>query len=161
MRSNVDLLRDEEILFEDERAVLTTRRLIGNFRSEEDGGFDDFELGDVGPPNKFNGGRQSKRALGLRLFPAGIAVVAAGAFIQSTIGIDQRVEAVVFVVGAISATVGLYILLNSMFRSAPNTTIIFPVIGGEDIIASFPDWDNPQADILIRQFARAKRGMGR
>ena len=161
MRTNIRFQPDEEVIFEDEKAVLTNRRLIGNFASERGGDFDASELRDIGPPNKFNGGYQGKRPLGLRLLLGGVAVVVVSSVAQDRIGIPQTVEAVLFLVGALSATVGMYLVLNSLFRNPPNTTVIFPVLEGEDIIASYPEWDNPEAEQLVRHFARTKRGIGR
>ncbi len=161
MQPRFELLQDEEIVLEDEQAVITNRRLIGNFGTAKDREFDVYELMEVGAPNKFNGGQYGKRALGVRLLVGGAAVVIAGAILQPIIQPDQRIEAFVFVVGAIGAMVGLYMLLNDMFRPPPNTTVIFPVLDGQDIIASYPDWDNSQAEELVRSFARIKRGMRR
>ena len=161
MQTRVNLLRSEEIRFEDEFVVLTDKRLIGNFAAGSDGDFDASELRDIGPPDKFNGGYQSRRTIGLQLLLGGAAIVIVSSAARSVIGVHQMAEAVLFLVGALSATVGLYLVLNSLFRNAPNTTVIFPVIDGEDIVASYPDWDSPKADELIRQFARTKRGIGR
>ena len=169
MQSQIQLLPDEEILFENERAVLTNRRLIGNFGSSSAGGFDDADLREIGPPNKFNGGYQSKKDIALMLLVVGVAVVAVSMLLRSVFGIDgspealtfQRLEALTFLIGALAFVVGIYLLLNSLFRHSPNTTIIFPVLEGEDIIASFPEWDNADAEELSRRFARAKRGIGR
>ncbi len=161
MHPRIDLIDDEEIHFEDRQIVLTDKRLIGNFGSSKEGEFSTAELNDIGPPNKFNGGRRSKRQLGTMLAVGGGGLVIIDTLIQATIGIPVRLEAVVFIVGALGLTVGLYLLLNSLFRNKPNTTVIFPVIKGEDIAASYPEWDNPEAERLVRQFARAKRGIGR
>ncbi len=161
MQPNIELLQNEEIGFQDERIALTNRRLIGNFGRAGAGAHDEVALGDVGPPNKFNGGQHGRRELGLRLLLVGVGIVALGVLVQVLYGINQRLEAAVFLVGSLSATVGLYLFLNSLFRRAPNTTIIFPVLEGEDIVATYPGWDNPDAEELVRQFARAKRGIGR
>ena len=65
------------------------------------------------------------------------------------------------VVGSVGSMVGLYMLLNDLFRPKPNTTVIFPIFDGKDIISSYPDWDNPEAEELVRNFARVKRGTRR
>ena len=161
MQPRCELLQDEEIVLEDEQAIITNRRLIGNFGDAEEGEFDAYELVEVGAPNKFNGGQYGKRAIGVRLLIGGAAVVIAGAILQPMIQPDQRIEALVFVVGAVGSMVGLYMLLNDLFRPPPNTTVIFPVFDGKDIIVSYPDWDNPQAEEMVRSFARVKRGMRR
>lgn len=157
-----ELLQDEEIVLEDEQAVITNKRLIGNFGDASEGEFDAYELAEVGAPNKFNGGQYGKRAIGVRLLIGGAAVVAAGAVFRSIIiQIGYLAEPIVFVVGSVGSMVGLYMLLNDLFRPPPNTTVIFPVFDGKDVIVSYPDWDNPQAEEMVRSFARVKRGMRR
>ena len=152
----------EDALFADDRIAVTARRLIGNVGSAKEGAFDEAELGEVGAPNRFNGGYQSRRPLALRLLSGGLAVVVAGAFFKDALrAVHYTIEPLVFLIGALSATVGVYLLLNSLFRNRPNTTIIFPVLAGDEIIASYPEWDNPRADELTRHFARAKRSLSR
>ncbi len=157
MRTEIDLLDDEEILFEDEQIVVTTQRLIGNFETAEEGDFDEAALREVAAPKKFNGGYHSRRSIALRLLAAGIAAVLVGAWADTTLNFPDLIDGLIFVAGAVAAMVGLYMLVNSLFRRSPNTTVIFDVFGGPHVIASYPEWDNPQADELVRQFARAKR----
>lgn len=183
-----ELLRGEEIVLEQDRIVLTNMRLIGNFDSAGEEGPDAPELREVGAPNKFNGGRVSRRQLAYALMFGGLAILALQVLLFSRftefIGVEQqitivevdgereiisnaaydwwsRIDAVIFLLGSASAMVGLYLLLNGLFRPSPNTTVIFPVLEGRDIIASYPEWDNPQAEELVRAFARTKRGIGR
>ena len=158
----IELLDDEEIRFQDEQVVVTNRRIIGVAVADGVGRYDGLSLGDVGPPNKFNGGRHSRRALGVRLLAVGVAIIIPQIMFTDAIrAIAWWLDAALFLVGSLAAVVGLYLFLNSLFRPAPNTTVIFPVIQGDDIIASYPDWDNPEAEELVRAFARAKRGVSR
>ena len=161
MQPRVELIEDEEIVFEDEQTIITNRRLIGNFGMSKDEEFNAYDLAEVGTPNKFNGGQYGKRAIALRLLIGGAAVVIAGAILQPILQPDDRIEALVFVLGAVGSMVGLYMLLNDLFRPKPNTTVIFPIFDGKDIISSYPDWDNPEAEELVRNFARVKRGTRR
>ena len=155
-------VESEDVLFADDRIAVTARRLIGNFGAAKEGAFDEAELGSVGAPNRFNGGYHSRRPLAVRLLGGGLAVVVAGAFFTDALrAVHFALEPLVFLIGALAATVGLYLLLNSLFRHRPNTTIIFPLLEGGEIIASYPDWDNPRADELTRHFARAKRSLSR
>jgi len=161
MQPRVELVEDEEIVFEDEQTIITNRRLIGNFGMSKDEEFNAYDLAEVGTPNKFNGGQYGKRTIALRLLIGGAAVVIAGAILQPILQPDDRIEALVFVLGAVGSMVGLYMLLNDLFRPKPNTTVIFPIFDGKDIISSYPDWDNPEAEELVRNFARIKRGTRR
>ncbi|MCY4652273.1 MAG: hypothetical protein OXC95_03825 [Dehalococcoidia bacterium] len=162
MQPSYELLQDEEIVLEDEQAVITNKRLIGNFGDADEGEFDAYELAAVGAPNKFNGGQYGRRAIGVRLLIGGAAIVAVSAVFRSIMfRVGFVAEPIIFVVGAVGSMVGLYMLLNDLFRPPPNTTVIFPVFDGKDIIVSYPDWDNPQAEEMVRSFARVKRGMRR
>ena len=152
----------EDVLFADDRIAVTSRRLIGNFGAAKEGAFDESELGSVGAPNKFNGGYQSRRPLAYRLLAGGVVGVAASAvFRDALMAVWTGLEPLAFLLGALAFTAGVYLLINSLFRNRPNTTVIFPVLEGDEIIASYPDWDNPQAEELTRNFARAKRGITR
>ena len=161
MQRQIELLSDEEVRFQDDQIIVTNRRLIGNLDSSPIGKYSGINLTEVGPPNKFNGGRHGRKGLGLRLMIGGLVVIGAEVFIQMQFGLNQQVEAALFLAGSLAAVIGLYLVLNSLFRPAPNTTIIFPVLEGDDIIVSYPEWDNPDAEELVRRFARAKRGIGR
>ena len=161
MQRQIELLEDEEVRFQDDQIIVTNRRLIGNLDESPVGKFSGLSLSEVGPPNKFNGGRHGRKALGLQLLLGGLAVIGIEVFLQILFGLNQQIEAVLFLVGSLAAVIGLYLFLNSLFRPAPNTTVIFPVLEGDDIIASYPEWDNPDAEELVRRFARAKRGIGR
>jgi hypothetical protein len=157
MQTSIELLDNEEILFDDEQIVVTTQRLIGNFETADEGDFDEAGLRDVAAPKKFNGGYHSRRSIALRLLAAGIAAVLVGAWAESNLDLADIIDALIFVAGTVAAMVGLYMMVNSLFRRSPNTTVIFQVFGGPHVIASYPEWDNPQAEELVRQFARAKR----
>lgn len=161
MQRQIELLEDEEIRFQDDQIIVTNRRIIGNLDGSPVGKFSGKSLSEVGPPNKFNGGRHGRKALGLRLMLGGLAVIGIEVYVQIQFGLNSQVEAALFLVGSLAAVIGLYLVLNSLFRPAPNTTVIFPVLEGDDIIASYPEWDNEDAEELVRRFARAKRGIGR
>ena len=161
MQPQIELLSDEEIRFQDDQVIVTSRRLIGNLDSSPVGKYTGINLSEVGPPNKFNGGRYGRQGLGLRLMFGGLAIIVVEVLIQMQFDLNQQIEAGLFLAGSLAAVIGLYLVLNSLFRPAPNTTIIFPVLQGDDIIVSYPEWDNPEAEELVRRFARAKRGIGR
>ena len=162
MPTDIQLLDDEEIRFQDDQIVVTNRRLISGAGADELGRYDGISIGEVGPPNKFNGGQYGRRRLGIQLIAVGVAIIIPQIMLTETIrSIAGWLDAALFLAGSLAAVVGLYLLLNSLFRPPPNTTIIFPVLQGDDIIVSYPDWDNPDAEDLIRAFARAKRGIGR
>ena len=77
MQPQIELLSDEEIRFQDDQVIVTSRRLIGNLDSSPVGKYTGINLSEVGPPNKFNGGRYGRKGLGLRLMFGGLAIIVA------------------------------------------------------------------------------------
>ena len=64
MQRQIELLEDEEIRFQDDQVIVTNRRIIGNLDDSPVGKFSGLSLSEVGPPNKFNGGRHGRKGLG-------------------------------------------------------------------------------------------------
>jgi hypothetical protein len=148
---------DEQVMFERPHVVITDRRLFvlnGRIRPSED---IDMPLREVGTPKKVNGGQKNRRTEGAKLFGAGAVFLGLEIFIELNGNLDQRLEAVLFVVGALAAVIGLYFFLASLMQTKPNTMVLFPVAEGREVIVRFPDWDSPDADELTIQFGRAKR----
>lgn len=156
---NVDLAREEEILFESERAVLTNLRLLANLeRKRVNQITDDVLLSDIANFKKSNVGQES------RIKP-GLVAMATGAFflllssIANALSIGSFIEAATFAAGALAVVVGLYFVANTFLGIKPNTTLQFSVVGSRDIVVYFPGKDNPLADEMTRLFIRAKRGI--
>ena len=101
MQGQIELLSGEEIRFQDDQIIVTNRRLIGNLDSSQVGKYSGINLSEVGPPNKFNGGRHGRKGLGLRLMIGGLAVIGAEVYIQMQFGLNQQVEAALFLAGAL------------------------------------------------------------
>ena len=152
------LFPNEQIMHEGPGTVVTNQRLIANFGRSGDGSFDESALSELATPKKFNLGKKSHRVTGIRLMIAGAIVLAIEVFLENTDAIGDKLAALLFLVGGVGASVGLYLIIGGMYQKEPNTTVVFTKSDGEEIIVRFTDWDNPHADELTRQFARAKRG---
>lgn len=149
---------DEEIMYEGPTAVLTSHRLMANFGRKGDGSFEEAPLTDIGVPKKYNGGKDSQRYSGTRLLGIGAVVLVVEFLIESAFELNDKIAALLFLVGTLVVTAGMYLIIGGMFQVKPNTTLVFPKLGGGQIVVPFVDWDNPDAEELTRQFARAKRG---
>ena len=156
---NFRLDNEEKVMFERPHVVVTNRRLLavnGRPKTKTDAL---VPLRDVGSPKKLNGGQQNRLGLGVKMFVGGSAVVILEALAEQVADISQNIGPALFAVGALTAVVGLYFLVASLLQVKPNTMMVFPVSDGDEIVVRFPEWDNPEAEELTRQFARAKRAI--
>ena len=156
---NFDLHNEEQVMFERPHVVVTNRRLLvvkGMVKTKADA---EVSLSDVGIPKKLNGGQKDRLADGAKLFVGGSAVIFLEVVMEQFADINDSIETVFFVLGALAAVVGVYFLLGSFLGVKPNTLMVFPMADGEEIVVRFPEWDNPEADELNRQFSRAKRAI--
>ena len=152
----LDLEKDEEIVFEKGPAILTNRRLLVARRNAQPGsGFHEALLRDIATCEKISGGRESQMQPGMKTLGAGVAVGAIEFIIPR---LSTLVASLFFLAGTIGVLIGLYLILGTVTRERPHTTVLFQVLEGNDIAVSFPQRDNPDADDLIRAFNRAKRG---
>ncbi len=154
-----DLLPDEQVMYEGPGVAVTSHRLMANFGRPDEGSFDESPLSDVASPKKYNVGKQSRRDIGIRLLIAGAIVLAFEVTLENAVAVNDKLAALLFLVGAVGASVGLYMIIGGMYQIRPNTTMVFPKSDGGEIVVRFTDWDSPHADELTRQFARAKRGL--
>ena len=151
----IDLLANEEIIFESGSAVLTNQRLLVN--SEDAAGdetSDEAFLRDIVSFQKVTGGQESRAKPGAQVLAVGAVLLAAEAVLPA---LPERLGAVVFLLGGVAVVIGVYLLLSSAFRVRPRTTVLFLVRGTREMAVVFPGRDNPEADELTRLFARARR----
>ena len=154
----MQLQRDEEVVFESERAVLTNRRLLANLdKKRKEDVTDDVSLGNVATFKKTNSGRESRMSPGLKLLGGGLFAV----FVQvvAMAALPSVVEMVLFLAGAIGIVMGLYLVMDSVLRVKPYTAVVFTIIGSRDVPVYFPGKDNPDADELARLYVRTKRNL--
>ncbi len=162
--ANVEFLPGEQIVFEGGSGILTNRRLLARVKAKTSDGPDRLvDLSDIVKHEKRNGGEESRMVQGLKLLAGGAAITAAGAlgsgFLRELGGIFETVELLLFVVGMVGLLLGLYLVLKSLIRVPPNTTVFFRLTNGDDVPVTFPERDNRQADELIRLYLRAKSGL--
>ncbi|MDP6403350.1 MAG: hypothetical protein QF467_07375 [SAR202 cluster bacterium] len=152
---NLDLLKDEEIVLEIGPAVLTNQRLVANYRIENGEEVrDEVLLKGVHSLRTVNGGFESRIKQGLTLGGIGIVM----AFLEVVVSkVNDKVGVFVFLIGAMGVAFGLHLIIRSLVRSRPHTTVVFKVLDARDIMVSFRGRENPDAEALTRAFNRARR----
>ena len=162
--ANMEFLPGEQIVFEGGSGILTNRRLLARVKAKPDDEPDKVvDLSDVVKHEKRNGGEESRLRQGLKFLVGGAVVTAAGGlgsgFLRELGGIFETVELLLFVVGMVGLLLGLYLVLKSLIRVPPNTTVFFRLTNGDDVPVTFPERDNREADELVRLYLRVKSGL--
>lgn len=156
---NFNLCSDEQLIFERTHVVLTDKRLLVLSSRSKSESKKEVLLSDVDYPKKYNGGQKSRTVAGIKLLSGGMAALVIEWIVAEIVSLNETVEALLFVVGALSAVIGMYFLTVSLVQVKPNTTLVFLLAEGGEIIVPFPEWDSPEAEELTKQFARAKSGL--
>ena len=158
----LDLGESEEVLFEREHVVLTSARLMANWSGE--GARDVVALRDVDGVRRLDGGQESRMGAGLRVLAGAAALAAVQVPIdallisrsQVHIGVDI-VNTLMFVAWALAAGVAAYLIITSVFRVRPHTSLLFVRFRDKDVLVSFPGRNNPDAALLRAAFERQMR----
>ena len=149
----IELQDNEEVAFESDPAVITNQRLLANWRGKDGGRPKDrVALRDITGFEKIVGGQESRMDKGFTLGAGGAALILFDLVIP---GLPGAVETVIFLSGIPAALFGVHLVLQSLVRLKPHTTLLFEA-GAKIIAVSFPGLENPDADEFARQFNRAK-----
>ena len=149
----IDLRANEEILFERESAVLTSRRLLANWKSDREPA-DEVLLSEITKVKTINGGTERRTKLGLQLIAGGVISMVAQPLLSK---LGDKFELLVFSLGALALIVGIYLAIASLLQPRPYTLVLFEINRERDIGVKFPEWDSPDADELTLKYARARR----
>ncbi len=153
-QTKIRLHSGEEVLFDKGPATLTNQRLVAEALGAE--GPVETPLGDLASFRQVNGGQESRARPGSQAIGGGAALLVIGTLAR---GASELFEAILFVIGALALLVGVYFVSSSALRVKPHTLIQFQTILSNDVIVSFPGWDNQDAEELTRAFVRAKRAL--
>ena len=153
-QTKIRLHSGEKVLFDKGPAILTDQRLVTE-ASDADGPVE-TPLADLASFRQVNGGQESRAREGSQAIGAGAVLLVIGTLARSA---SELVEAILFVIGALAFLVGIYFVSSSFIRVRPHTVVLFQTILSEDVVVSFPGWDNPDAEELTRRFVRAKRAL--
>ena len=153
-QTKIRLHRGEKVLFDKGPAILTDQRLV----AETSGADEPVEtpLEDLASFRQVNGGQESRAREGSQAIGVGVVVLIIGWLAG---GASQLIDAILFLIGALAFLLGIYFVSSSFIRVKPHTVVMFQTILTEDIVVSFPGWDNADAEELTRVFVRAKRAL--
>jgi hypothetical protein len=158
----VQLKRDEEVVFESERAVLTNQRLLANLdRKNIEQVTDDVPLTNVLNFEKSNGGRESRTNAGFKVLGAGLLVMLIQVVLASKLPstLPDLLELLLFLAASAAIVIGIYFLLDGVLRIKPFTTVMFKVMDSRDVHVYFDGMFNTEADELTRLYVRTRRDM--
>ena len=159
---SIDLLEGEHIVFERAHVVLTNMRLMASW--SERIARDIVMVKDIDGVRRIDGGQDSRLSAGLKVLGIGIALAAINVpidkFVISPLDLGRAVDIVnflLFVAWVISVAVGAYLILTSLIRVKPHTSLLFIRFKHKDVRVSFPGRNNPDADKLRAVFNRQQR----
>ena len=154
----VQMERDEEVVFESERAVLTNQRLLANLdRKNIEQVTDEIPLKNVLDFKKSNGGRESRTRGGLKVLGVGLVVMLIQVVLTATL--PDLLEILLFLAASAAIVIGIYFLLDSILRVKPFTTVVFKIMDSRDVHVYFDGMYSTEADDLTRIFVRTRRDM--
>ena len=154
----VQLERDEEVVFESERAVLTNQRLLANLdRKNIEQVTDEIPLKNVTDFKKSNGGRQSRTNAGLKVLGVGLLLMLVQVVLTAML--PDLLEILLFLSSATAIIIGIYFVLDSILRVKPFTTVVFKIMDSRDVHVYFDGMYSTEADDLTRIFVRTRRDM--
>ncbi len=168
MTNNVKLNEKEEFYFESEQILVTNLRVFAIQKKafEGDSVWDEISISDTSQPEPKNAGKISRKSLGINLSLVGFGLMGFQIIPYMIFQINLLsflggfFEGLYFLVSMGSLVTGVYLLLNAFLTPNPHTAVLIPIIGqSKDFVVSFPGWDNPKVQELIRQYNRAKRSI--
>ncbi len=154
----VDLEPGETVLFESGPAVVTNMRLLANWKGRGAATPKDrILLTDIEGYERVGGGQDSRADRGLLLGGGGVVALMSAFLFERVSWLPDLLETVAFLAGMVGIIFGIHFVVQSFIRLRPHTTVLFEV-GAKLVPVSYPGRENPEADELIRNFVKAKKG---
>ena len=130
--ANVELLPDEQVVFEGGNGILTNQRLLVAAKNRRGSSPDtEIPLVDITEYKRVIGGQDSRIRQGLMLLAAGAVFTAlelsASSMLRESGGIFEIVDVFLFMLGALGLVLGAYLVLRSLVRVVPHTTVFFRI----------------------------------
>ena len=161
---NIDLLKDEEVLYEDEVAILTNKRLLTDLKNGKPK--KSVEIALVDGVRQIDGGQENRFWLGFKAFVIGVGLSLVQFFIDYFLITESNstqmiriLNTIFFIIGAMTMGSGLYLIINSLLRVKPHTTLIFVRFNGKDVTATFRDRNAHKAFKLKELFLKQQRSL--
>jgi len=160
--SNIKLLKDEVVVYEDAAVILTNKRLLTDFKN----GIPEnsMEIGLVDGVRQIDGGQENRILLGIKALAFGIGLSLIQFLLDYFLITESNAPQLIrilntslFIIGAISMGSGLYLIINSLLRVRPHTTLIFVRFKGKDLKVTFRDRNSYKALQLKELFMKQQR----
>lgn len=160
----VDLREGEEVVFEREDVVLTNLRLMAGWSNGHAKNV--VLVKDIDGVRRIDGGQDSRLEPGLKVFAVGAVLAAIQVPIDTFLIAPSHVARgitifnnLAFIAWAVGVGIGVYLILTSLIRVKPHTSLFFVRFGSKDIRVSFPGRNHADADELRSAFNRQKRAL--
>jgi hypothetical protein len=159
----IDLSEGEEVLFERDNVVLTNLRLMAEWSDGEAGAV--VLVKEIDGVRNLNGGHDSKLGSGIKVLTVGAALMAFQLLVERFVITSSAnsglniVNVVLFVIAAVGLGIGAHLIVTSLIRVKPHTSLFFIRFKNKDVRVSFPGRNNEDAELLRAAFNRQKRAI--
>jgi hypothetical protein len=159
----IDLSEGEEVLFERDNVVLTNLRLMADWSDGEAGSV--VLVKEIDGVRNLNGGQDSQLGSGIKVLTVGAALMALQLLVERFVITSSAnsglniVNVVLFVVAAVGLGIGAHLIVTSLVRVKPHTSLFFVRFKNKDVRVSFPGRGNEDAERLLAAFNRQKRAI--
>ena len=157
----MDLAEGEEVLFEFNHVVLTNLRLMADWSSGRAKSV--VSVKDIDGVRRLDGGQESRLGSGIKILGVGAVLMALQLLSERFVVTASANSAlnilnvIFFVIAALGLGVGLHVIVTSLVRVKPHTSLLFVRFKHKDILVSFPGKQNEDAEKLRAAFNRQQR----
>ncbi len=157
----MDLAEGEEVLFEFDHVVLTNLRLMADWSSGRARSV--VSVKDIDGVRRLDGGQESRLGSGIKILGVGAVLMALQLLVERFVVTASANSAlnilnvIFFVIAAVGLGVGLHVIVTSLVRVKPHTSLLFVRFKNKDILVSFPGKQNEDAEKLRAAFNRQQR----
>jgi hypothetical protein len=157
----LDLAEGEEVLFERDHVVLTNLRLMADWSSGRAKSV--VAVKDIDGVRHLDGGQDSRLGSGIKILGVGAVLMATQLLVErfvitaSANAALNLLNVIFFVIAAVGLGVGLHVVITSLVRVKPHTSLLFVRFKNKDILVSFPGKQNEDAEKLRAAFNRQQR----
>ena len=159
----MDLAEGEEVLFELDHVVLTSLRLMADWSSGRAKSV--VALKDIDGVRRLEGGQESRLGSGIKILGVGAVLMATQLFVERFVitaianSALNILNVIFFVIAAVGLGVGLHVIITSLVRVKPHTSLLFVRFKHKDILVSFSGHQNENAEKLRAAFNRQQRAI--
>ena len=159
----IDLLEDEEVLFECGHVVLTNLRLMADWSGDRARSV--VPVKEVDGVRSLDGGQESRLGSGIKVLGVGAVLIALQILLDEFVITSSTntglniFNILLFAIAAVGLGVGVHLIVTSLVRVKPHTSLLFVRFKHKDIRVSFPGRQNEDADRLLAAFNRQKRAL--